>query len=460
MANQTKMSTNKKIAIAAFSAAIIIFIGCYAFFSNHFYLGTKIDGVNVSGMTPAEADKKLEAFTSSYTLQLNERGDVKEKITGSDIGLNIGAEGGSASLKKQQNKTLFVMALFKQDALSLGAGFTVDDSLLKAAYSKLSCVDSSKVTEPKNASIVYGANGYEVVKEVYGNKASYDVLYPAIKNAAENGVAELDLEKIKAYTDPAVTADSDKVKDTLSKLNKCITARITYSHDGGSTVVGKEQIIKRAELDSDLNIVFNQTEMNNFVSDLAAYYNTVGKARTFTTSTGSVIQVGGGDYGWKVSTSKEVAHLIAAIQNGTVEDRTPAYAQRGDAEAPNDIGSTYVEVNITAQHLWYYKNGALVADGDVVTGNVSLGNGTPGGIYMLKYKERNATLKGENYKVPVSYWMPFNNNIGIHDAYWRTEFGGQIYQTSGSHGCVNAPPELAQTIFENISPGIPVVVYY
>jgi hypothetical protein len=460
MVMQNLMSRNKKIALAVLSAAIILFIGCCAFFSNHFYLGTRIDGVNVSGMTPEEADKKLEAFAASYTLQLNERGDVKEKITGSDIGLKSGAEGGSAALKKEQNKTLFIMALFKQDALKLGAGFTVDESKLQEAYSKLGCVDSSKVTEPKNASIVYGANGYEVVKEVYGNKANRDVLYPALKNAAENGVTELDLEKIKAYTDPVYTSNSDKVKETLNKLNKYITAQITYSHDGGTTVVGREQIVDWAEVDSDLNVVFNETEMANFVSNLASYYNTVGTARTFTTSTGSVIRISGGDYGWKVSTSKETAYLIDAIENGKVTDRTPAYALRGEAAAPNDIGSTYVEISVTAQHLWYYKDGALIAQGDVVTGNVSQGNGTPGGIYMLKYKERNATLKGENYRVPVSYWMPFNNNIGIHDAYWRTEFGGQIYQTSGSHGCVNAPPELARIIFENITPGVPVIVYY
>lgn len=457
---QKKMSRNTIIASAALLTAIIIYIGCYAFFSNHFYPGTTIDGVSVSGLTPEEADRKLEAFASAYTLQLKERGAVEEKITGSDIGLGIAAEGGSAALKMEQNRTLFVMALFKGDALKLGAGFTVDEDKLQAAYSKLACVDASKVTEPKNASIVYGANGYEVVKEVYGNKASYDVLYPAIKNAAENGVTELDLEKIKAYVDPALKADSDKVKDALGKLNKCLTARITYNYDGGSTVVSKDKIIDWAELDSELNLVFNQEEMKSFVSGLAEHYNTVGTARTFQTSTGSVIRVGGGDYGWKVSTTKEVAHLMEAIQSGTVEDRTPSYALRGEAKAPNDIGSTYVEINITAQHLWYYKDGSLVAEGNVVTGNVSLGNGTPGGIYMLKYKERNATLKGENYSVPVSYWMPFNNNIGIHDAYWRTEFGGQIYQTNGSHGCVNAPPELAQTIFENISPGIPVVVYY
>ncbi|MEG0215435.1 MAG: L,D-transpeptidase, partial [Hungatella sp.] len=78
----------------------------------------------------------------------------------------------------------------------------------------------------------------------------------------------------------------------------------------------------------------------------------------------------------------------------------------------------------------------------------------------LTYKERNATLKGENYATPVSYWMPFNGNIGMHDAGWRSSFGGSIYKTGGSHGCVNLPPAAAKTIFENIEKGIPVLCYY
>lgn len=56
--------------------------------------------------------------------------------------------------------------------------------------------------------------------------------------------------------------------------------------------------------------------------------------------------------------------------------------------------------------------------------------------------------------------MPFNGNIGLHDATWRSTFGGTIYKTSGSHGCVNLPPAVAKTIFENIAAGVPVLCYH
>jgi len=450
---------NKGIALAVLLTAIIIYFSFYAFFRSHFYFGTEINGVNVSCKTSEQADKMLAVFANAYSLELNERDGVKEQIKGSEIGLTSNTKGGSATLKMEQNKSSWFISLFDHKAVKMGTGFTVDETLLKAVYSKLSCVDGSKMTEPKNATIIYGANGYEVVNEVVGNKANNDILYPAIKNAAMNGTTKLDLEGIKCYIDPTLTAASDKIKDTKKLLDKYITAHITYNYDGGREVVDAAEITDWVELDKDLNIVINQTEIKKFVNKLAPHYNTVGNSRTFQTSKGSVIQVGGGDYGWKINANGEVTHLVEAIKNGVSEDRTPTYSQKGAVQGQNDLGKTYVEINLSAQHMWYYKNGALVVQGDVVTGNVSKGNGTPAGIYMLKYKERNATLDGQDYSTPVDYWMPFNNNIGIHDAIWRTDFGKDIYLTNGSHGCVNSPYELAKTIYENISPGVPVICY-
>ena len=66
----------------------------------------------------------------------------------------------------------------------------------------------------------------------------------------------------------------------------------------------------------------------------------------------------------------------------------------------------------------------------------------------------------QSYEQPVTYWMPFNGNVGIHDAdTWRSEYGGEIYKTSGSHGCVNTPTANAEKIFNTVEIGTPVIVY-
>jgi len=114
---------------------------------------------------------------------------------------------------------------------------------------------------------------------------------------------------------------------------------------------------------------------------------------------------------------------------------------------------------LTAQHLFFYKDGQLVVESDLVSGNIKKEYGTPVGTYPIQYRQRNATLVGEDYETPVSYWMPFNGNIGLHDAPWRKDFGKDIYMTNGSHGCINLPPSVAKTIYEGIARGVGVYVY-
>ena len=51
-------------------------------------------------------------------------------------------------------------------------------------------------------------------------------------------------------------------------------------------------------------------------------------------------------------------------------------------------------------------------------------------------------------------------NIGMHDATWRSSFGGTIYKTKGSHGCINMPYEKAQELYGYIEKGTPVICYH
>lgn len=140
-------------------------------------------------------------------------------------------------------------------------------------------------------------------------------------------------------------------------------------------------------------------------------------------------------------------------------ERELNYSMTANSHGKNDYGDSYVEINLTAQHMFLYKDGKLVIDSDFVSGNVSKNNVTPTGAYGVTYTEKNATLRGENYETPVTYWMPFAGNVGMHDAYWRSKFGGSIYKYAGSHGCINLPPEVAKVVFENVKKNYPVLVY-
>ena len=69
------------------------------------------------------------------------------------------------------------------------------------------------------------------------------------------------------------------------------------------------------------------------------------------------------------------------------------------------------------------------------------------------------TLTGPGYSSFVNYWMGFYGGCGIHDASWRSSFGGTIYKGNGSHGCVNTPLEKVKYIYEHTDYGTPVYVY-
>ena len=161
-----------------------------------------------------------------------------------------------------------------------------------------------------------------------------------------------------------------------------------------------------------------------------------------------------------IDKEKEKAQIYEDLETGGTIEREPIYNQTAKKYGSNDIGSTYVEVDYTNQHMWYYKKGKLVLESDFVSGNLSRNNGSPDGVFKIVYKERNATLVGEGYSSPVKYFMPFAYNVGFHDASWRNKFGEQIYLTSGSHGCVNLPPEIAKELYETLEVGTPVVAYY
>ena len=121
--------------------------------------------------------------------------------------------------------------------------------------------------------------------------------------------------------------------------------------------------------------------------------------------------------------------------------------------------NTYISVSISNQYLVYYQMGKLVLETPVVTGNY--GN-TPYGTYSVRGKAANVTLKGppeDPYESFVYYWIPFiSSTHGMHDATWRSDFGGDIYTYDPSHGCINMPLDKARDLYYMVEIGTPVYI--
>ena len=217
-------------------------------------------------------------------------------------------------------------------------------------------------------------------------------------------------------------------------------------------------------VDEQGRIKVSQSAVQEWVENLAARYDTCGTEREFAATRGDIVTVKYVTYGTKLDVEAEQAYLLEVLQGEGDEAgsmlHVPAYSQQGYVRGLDDIGDTYIEIDMTEQRMYYYADGELTLETDVVTGNTGRRMGTPQGINFVYAKERNRTLRGADYASFVKYWMPVKGNVGIHDASWRTKFGGQIYKTNGSHGCINTPSDIMSQLYELAEVGTPVIMFY
>ncbi|MGB8454937.1 MAG: L,D-transpeptidase family protein [Anaerocolumna sp.] len=448
------------IGLGLFSPLILLYLFFSFYYNNHFYNNTVINGAGASNMTVKQAEKSINAQANSYVLTLEERNGVKDSFKGENIGLNAVYDGSIKDLLNNQNAFAWPFSFFKPHELKINAMLEYDEFSLDKLLDKLNCFKETNVVEPVNAHISeYGDNGFEIVPEEPGVKVNKDKLSEAIKKAVVSLEPTLSLEEAGCYEEPKINSGSPELIEALAEMNKIAGARITYQFGDVTEVLDGNQISKWLSVDENYKVNLDPVGVKEFVDYIGKNYNSFGRVRSFQSSYGDVLEIRGGDYGWWLNRGQEVTELTELIQNGEQSVREPAYYQTAQQYGEDDIGNTYVEVNLTAQHLFFYKEGNLVLETDFVSGNLSKDWGTPVGTYPVQYKDNDATLVGEDYATPVKYWMPFNGNIGFHDAPWRSEFGKDIYLTSGSHGCINMPPAAAKKMFENIKRGVAVVVY-
>ncbi len=427
-----------------------------------FFPSTKINGIDASDKTVDEMEELIAAQVDDYELTLVKRGGDTEKIKGKDIGLSTVFDGELEQYLSEQEPMEWMLHLTERKNHEINATVVYDEDKLTEKLDSLGMFDEEQVQKPQNAylSEYIPGQGYEIVPEQQGNSLDKDKVEEFVKTALQNLDSKLVLDELDVYEKPAITADNEELQEQAQRLNHYQDMSIIYEFGDKQEVLDGDTISQWVTLGEDGTAQVDREAVAAYVKDLASSYNTAYQKKVLKTSYGPTVEITKGSYGWRIDQDEETEALYQILLSGESQAREPIYLQKAASHGENDYGDTYVEINLTAQHLYFYKNGQLLVESDFVSGNQSRGYDTPSGAYPLTYKQRNATLRGENYATPVSYWMPFNGNIGMHDASWRGSFGGNIYKTNGSHGCVNLPPSVAKTIFENIEAGMPVLCYH
>lgn len=435
---------------------LYIMIGC--FFRSHFLIGTSVNGIDISCMNIKKAANHIKTTVEDYKLLIEGRGKSSE-IDLSDLNFKYVDNNELDNIVKKQNSFFWIASIFKKKNYVIKDIYSYDEGLLKNKIDNLEFFNEDDIIYPENASLIFINTEFVIVDEVYGNYLNKEKVYTEVVNSIYTDQEILDLDKANCYINPKYYSYSTEIKEAKNIIDKYMSSKITYVFEDENEVVDYSLINKWIKIDDELNVSLDNQEIINYITSLAKKYDTVGIERKFKTSIGKILNVSGGYYGWKINKKKEAQMLKEDIENGSILEKEPEYLQKGVSRGENDFGDSYLEINITRQYIWYYKHGKLIAQGDIVSGNVSRGNGTPLGIYEITYKQEGSTLRGANYEAKVEYWMPFNGNIGLHDASWRYSFGGDIYLNDGTHGCINAPKYLAKKIFSEIESGTPVICY-
>ena len=467
-APEGKARTGRIVLGVAIGAAVLAAAGAGYYFletgkyKTAFFPNTTINGIDASGKTVEEVKEQIEAGLSGYTLTVQARDGVSGTIGKEEIGLHSEFDGSLEKLLEEQEPGQWFRYLKDGPDHEISTMIAFDGDRLKEKLREFPFMDPEQMKEPENARISEyssGTKSYSVLPAVLGTELVEEQVERAVAAAVSSLSEQVDLDAEGCYTKPAVDETDEALTAAAAEMNRYVGAVVTHTFGDAREVLDGDTISQWITVDGG-NVALDESQAAAYVKELAGKYDTAYKANTLKTSYGKDVTISRGHYGWKISQAAETAAVLSIIKNGEQQTRDPEYSQKAASRGANDYGSTYVEINLTAQHLYFYKNGELLVETDFVSGNESKGWATPGGAYPLTYKQKNATLRGEGYATPVSYWMPFNGGIGLHDASWRGSFGGSIYKTGGSHGCINLPPKAAKTIFENISQGDPVLCYH
>lgn len=452
---------------------LVVYLAGMLYYNDKFLNGTMVNGSDVGGMTLQKANDQLSKKVNGQSLKLIFNDGQSEILQSAQLGVSYNKDNSLNQLMKNQNKWAWFIGFFKNEKNTLTDLIQISDENLTNGIASMEHAKEENQIAPTDAYIQYKDGSFSIIEETLGSKFNTEELVKNIKVALSEGKQQLDVTKANGYVKPQVYKDDQDLNNQLKAANEYCLSAITYTTPKGKEIAldGSALITWLSKQDDGSytkdESVFKE-KLTAFVKELASQYNSIGATRTFTGKDGQSHTVSGGTYGFRVSTDSEVSALLKMInENKSENNRIPEHTGQLPSGENGGLGTTYLEINITKQHLWFVKDGSVVLESDFVSGKESDPTRlTPSGTYYIYNKERNRVLRGTKqpngkyeYESPVSYWMPFNKGIGLHDASWRSTFGRDIYINSGSHGCINLPTGFAGSLYSQIYVNLPVVVY-
>lgn len=455
------------ILAAVFFIPVGVYFGLAQYYKGGFSPGTWLNGVYCTGKSIEQVNEELLDGYTYKDLTIIDIEGKKELLSFQDMEMKADFTFSLNTLLNGQNPYLWIENLSGKNSLEVEPAVYLEEEKALRKIGELDCLRNVKPREERNVSIIKGPQGYRLVNEME-NVIVPDRVRGKVLEAIRNGQRELNLVEAGCYENLSLTVqmlETRSLWEKIERFQKCgvkyrfgdiletvgpaVTAEwITLDEDGGFA------------LDEDGNLILREEGIAEYIGRLALKYDTYGTVREFETTRGDTVTIEGGTYGNKIDQKAETAYLKEAYLKGRSETREPIYEQKALCQGRDDIGNTYIEIDMENQRMYYYIEGELALETPIVTGDMMRRRSTPAAVCFVYGKQRNRTLRGPGYASFVNYWMPVKGGIGIHDAPWRKNFGGDIYKKNGSHGCINTPSDKMKEIYERAEIGTPVVMYY
>ena len=462
------------LLLAAIIGAFVFYYLTQSYqYTDKFMIGTFVNGNDVSGQTVAEVEEDIRArVEDTYSLTLTFRDGEQETITPEEIGYRYVSTGEVEEAMNNQNPLTWVLRNMGQTVeIDVPENHTFDEAKLAEVVKAMPEFQVENVVTPTNAYLnITDKNEFEIVPETQGNAPIADAILPALNELVTNSEMEGNLNDIKgSYETPTVTADNPDLIYQRDNLNKFLSTKITYKLPKDATkTIDRGMLINWITRQDNGYYYLDDTTIHDncakFVAEIAAQVDERHNSIPFPSTNSGTINLSCAEYGHVIDQPGETEALFKELKDCTSEEKEPLYSLNKNVDPR--FGGTYVEADLSNQHVYYYENGQLILDTPCVSGTkYDSSRHTVLGLYSIYYKQRNRTLQGPmvngvpSYTSFVNFWMPFYKGYGLHDASWRGSFGGTIYYSSGSHGCINLPYNAAATLYEHTEVGTPVIVF-
>lgn len=457
------------IPIVFLAILTVIYFGGVLLFHFIFLPHTTIYGTDYSLKPTSALSASIESDASNYTGHISGNG-VDLDLKASDINLTYDGKGYAESAKSQENIWAWPVEIFKSRDLKPVGTASYDHDKLKAYVDEIIQKGTAAAGEQDHNGITFdSASGkFTMSEQARAMRLSPDAVDQEVGQAFNSLQKDIKL-------DDSVVLSAKEIDTAIETANTYVSAAPKLklgNNDAGA--ITADQVASWISFDENLNVTLNEQAIKDYAhGDLSKQLDSKGTARTYTRPDGKEITTAAaGHYGWSIDGDATADAIINAIKSGSAQPTVDVPCLQSAVTydpGKQDWGKRYIDVDLSEQHARLYDdNGSIIWEADVVTGIPDGRHNTPEGVWDITSHIRGARLLGPNdesgrpgWDTKVDFWLGVKGQeAGFHNAPWRSAFGGQIYKTGGSHGCINLSYDDAQKLFDIAKDGDPVVIHY